>query len=96
MRRALTIALLTLTPLMASCAGRALPLPGQPPRPLPAWTSSDFDCGDEPAAPPQMTTKARAEVFQLDTTAWGRSCQTMLKARGADAARYGLVEAKAK
>jgi hypothetical protein len=43
-----------------------------------------------------MTTKARAEVFQLDTTAWGRSCQTMLKARGADAARYGLVEAKAK
>ena len=63
-----------------------------PPRPLPAWTGADFECGDEPKAPPQVTTKARVEGYQADTLATLRSCKTTLKARGADAGRYGLVK----
>ena len=63
-----------------------------PPKPLPTWTIADFDCGDEPEAPPQVTTKARVEGDIADTRAWGRSCKTILKARGADAGRYGLVK----
>lgn len=62
-----------------------------PPKPLPAWSAPDFDCGQEPAAPPQHTTKAGAEGYLTDSKSHERTCQTMLKARGADAARYGLL-----
>lgn len=58
---------------------------------MPAWTSADFDCGAEPTPPPEQTTKSAVESYQVDTTAWGRTCQVKLMARGADAARYGLV-----
>lgn len=67
-----------------------------PPPPTPAWTAADFDCGAEPETPPHETTKARAEGYQTDTLAWGRTCETTLKARGEDAKRYGLLPASKK
>jgi len=67
-----------------------------PPKPLPAWTAADFDCGAEPVAPPQETTKKRAENYQVDTLKWGRTCKTILQSRGADADRYGLLGAEKK
>lgn len=62
-----------------------------PPKPTPAWSTADFDCGDEPEAPPQETVKARVESYQTDALAWGRGCKVILKARGADAVRYDLI-----
>ena len=62
-----------------------------PPAPAPTWAAADFDCGQEPAAPPQSTTKAVAEAYTVDLHAWGLGCAVKLAARGADAARYSLV-----
>lgn len=62
-----------------------------PPRPLPAWTAADFDCGAEPDAPPQTTTRARAEGYTIEVLSWGRRCSAQLRARGDDAARYDLI-----
>jgi hypothetical protein len=58
--------------------------------------AADFDCGDEPGAPPQDTTKGVVEAYQTDALSWGRTCGTKLKARGADASRYGLLGVKSK
>lgn len=66
-------------------------LPGPAPKPLPAWIADDFTCGREPAPPPQQTTKGVAEGYQTDTLVHGRECENKLHARGADAARYGLI-----
>jgi hypothetical protein len=95
MRRALTIAFAIPTLLTASCShAPRLKLPVGPPKPTPTWTADDFECGEEPSVPPQDTTKAVAEGYQTDTLAWGRGCQTKLKARGADARRYDLIPSK--
>jgi hypothetical protein len=48
-------------------------------------------CGPEPTPPAQETTKGRAEAYQVDTLAWGRTCAERLRARGADAVRYDLI-----
>lgn len=92
MRPALTAALIFLMPLTASCGllqrGAAVL---NPPKPLPAWVASDFDCGGEPTLPPQHTTKAIGEGYLTDSKAHERTCQTMLNARGDDARRYGLL-----
>lgn len=91
MRPALMIASATLTLLIASCGHNPAKLKPPPERPLPTWSEADFDCGPEPAVPPQETVKSVAESYQVDTIAHARTCRRMLKARGEDAKRYGLT-----
>lgn len=90
MHRALTLLTVTLSLSIASCAS-APKTPSLPPKPLPTWSLTDFTCPDEPEVPPQETTKGRAEGYQAGTLAALRSCKSILKARGADAGRYGLI-----
>jgi hypothetical protein len=54
--------------------------------------AADFDCGKEPEAPPQDTTKEVVEVYIVDTLAYARVCKSTLAARYADAARYNLIK----
>lgn len=42
--------------------------------------------------PPQETTKAAAETYQVDTLEWGRVCAEKLTRRGDDARRYDLID----
>lgn len=77
-----------LTMFIASCSSAPKP---QPNKPLPTWTASDFNCGSEPGPPSQVTTKGANEVYLARLLEWGRVCDTKLRARGADAARYELI-----
>jgi len=53
--------------------------------------AADFDCGAEPAVPPQTTTHAASEAYAVALKAFGETCQGKLYARGGDAGRFGLI-----